>query len=48
MGASTSRTGIISVMLYINSDYKKLGYKIYTAKLKNHIHATLDVIIGEN
>ena len=37
-----------SYLLYINSDYKNLGYKIYTTKLKNHMQATLDAIIGEN
>ena len=35
-------------LLYINSDYKNLGYIIYTTILKNHMQATLDVIIGEN
>ena len=37
-----------SYMLYINSGYKNLGYKIYTTILKNHMQATLDAIIGEN
>ena len=44
--SDTSRTGII--LLYINLDYKSLGYKIYTAILKNHMQKTLDAIIGEN
>ena len=35
-------------MLYINSDYKSLGYTIYTTILKNHIQKTLDAIIGKN
>ena len=37
-----------SYLLYINSCYKNLGYKIYTTILKNHMQATLDAIIGEN
>ena len=37
-----------SHLLYINLDYKKLGYKIYTAILKNHMQKILDAIIGEN
>ena len=37
-----------SYLLYINSYYKNLGYKIYTTILRNHIQATLDAIIGEN
>ena len=37
-----------SYLLYINSDYKNLGYKIYTTILKNHMQATLDAIISEN
>ena len=37
-----------SYLLYINSDYKNLGYKIYTTILKNHMQATLDAITGEN
>ena len=37
-----------SYPLYINLDYKKLGYKIYTTILKNHMQKTLDAIIGEN
>ena len=36
-----------SYLLYINSDYKTLGYKIYTKILKNHMQATLDAIIKE-
>ena len=36
------------MLLYINSDYKNLGYIIYTTILKNHMQATLDAIIGEN
>ena len=43
----TSRTGIIYV-IYINSDYKHLGYIIYTTILENHMQATLDSLIGEN
>ena len=35
-------------LLYINLDYKKLGYKTYTTILKNHMQKTLDAIIGEN
>ena len=35
-------------MLYINSNYTNLGYKIYTTILKNHMQKTLDAIIGEN
>ena len=35
-------------MLYINSDYKSLGYTIYTTILKKHILKTLDAIIGKN
>ena len=35
-------------MLYINSNYTNLGYKIYTAILKNHMQKTLDAIIDEN
>ena len=35
-------------LLYINSDYKNLGYKIYTTILKNHMQGTLDAIVGEN
>ena len=42
--SATSRTGII----YINLDYKNLGYKIYTIILKNHIQNILDATIGEN
>ena len=37
-----------SYLLYINSDYKNLGFIIYTTILKNHMQATLDAIIGEN
>ena len=37
-----------SYLLYINSGYKNLGYKIYTTILKDHMQATLDAIIGEN
>ena len=37
-----------SYLLYINSDYKNLGYEIYTTILKNHMQAALDEIIGEN
>ena len=36
-----------SYLLYINSGYKNVGYKIYTTIPKNHIQTTLDVIIGE-
>ena len=35
-------------LLYINSNHKNLGYRIYTTMLKNHRQATLDAIIGEN
>ena len=35
-------------LLYMNSDYKSLGYEIYTTVLKNHMQATLGAIIGEN
>ena len=37
-----------SYLLYINSDYKNLGFEIYTTILKNHMPANLDAIIGEN
>ena len=37
-----------SYLLYINSDYKNLDYKIYTTIPKNYMQATLDAIIGEN
>ena len=37
-----------SYLLYINSDYKNLGYRIYTIILKSHMEATLDATIGEN
>ena len=36
-----------SYLFYINSDYKNLGYIIYTTILKTHMQATLDAIIGE-
>ena len=32
----------------INLNYKRLGYKIYTAILKNHMQTTLDAIIDED
>ena len=35
-------------LLYVNLDYKDLGYKIYTAIIKNHMQKTLDAIISEN
>ena len=35
-------------MLYVNLNYANLGYKIYTAILKNHMQKILDAIIGEN
>ena len=35
-----------SNLLYINSDYKKLGYKIYITIFKNHMQTILDAIIG--
>ena len=35
-------------MLYINSNYTNLGYKIYTTILKNHMQKILVAIIGEN
>ena len=35
-------------LLYINSDYRNLGNKIYTTILKNQMQATLNAIIGEN
>ena len=35
-------------MLYINSNYTNLGYKIYTTILKNQMQKNLDAIIGEN
>ena len=34
-------------VLYIDLNYTNLGYKIYTAILKNHMQKTLDAIIGE-
>ena len=34
-------------VLYINFNYTYLGYKIYTAILKNHMKKTLDAVIGE-
>ena len=37
-----------SYLLYINSDYKNLGYKIYTTILKNNMQTTLDAITEEN
>ena len=37
-----------SYLLYINSDYKNLGYKIHTTILKNHMQTTFDAIIGKN
>ena len=37
-----------SYLLYINSDYKDLDYKIYTSITKNHMQTTLGAIIGEN
>ena len=37
-----------SCLLYINLDYKKLGHKIYTAILTNHMQKALDAIIVEN
>ena len=36
-----------SYLLYINPDYKNLGYKIYTTIPKNHVQATLDAKIGK-
>ena len=36
-----------SYLLYIYSDYKNLGYKIYTTILKNHMKTTLNAIIGK-
>ena len=36
-----------SYLLYINSDYRNLGYKIYTTIPKNHMQTTLDAIIAE-
>ena len=35
-------------VLYINSNYTNLGYKIYTTILKNHMQKILVAIIGEN
>ena len=37
-----------SCLLYINSDYKSLGYNIYTTIPKHHMQTTLDAIIAEN
>ena len=37
-----------SYVLHINPNYTNLGYKIYTAILKNHMQKTLDAILGEN
>ena len=36
-----------SHLLFIDLDYKNLGYEIYTTILKNHMQTTLDAIIGE-
>ena len=35
-------------VLYINSTYTHLGYKIFTTILKNYLQKTLDAVIGEN
>ena len=35
-------------VLYINLNYRTLGYKIHTTILKNHMQKGLDAIIGEN
>ena len=35
-------------VLYINLNYRTLGYKIHTRILKNHMQKGLDAIIGEN
>ena len=35
-------------LLYINLNYKNLGYNIYTTILKNHMQKTLGAMIGEN
>ena len=37
-----------SYLLYLNSDYKNLGYKIYTTIPKNHMQTILDAIIGDS
>ena len=37
-----------SHLLYMNLDYKKLGYKIYATILKNHMQKALDAIVREN
>ena len=37
-----------SYLLFINLEYKNLGYKIYTTILKNHMQTTLNAITGEN
>ena len=37
-----------SYLLSVYSNYKNLGYKIYSTILKNHIQATLHAIIGKN
>ena len=37
-----------SHLLYMNLDYKKLGYKIYTTILKIHMQKALDAIVREN
>ena len=34
-------------MLYINLNYRKLGYKIYTTTTKTHMQKALDAIIDE-
>ena len=37
-----------SYLLFKNSNYKKLSYKIYTAIPKNRMQTILDAITGEN
>ena len=37
-----------SYLLYINLDYKGLGYKVYATILKNHMQKTLNAITSEN
>ena len=37
-----------SNLLYINLDYKNLGYKFYTTIFENYMQKTLDAIIDEN
>ena len=37
-----------SYLLYINLDYKGLGYKVYTTILKNLMQKTLNAITSEN